>query len=84
MTILLDRKSKLSEYDSVEHGPIETFVSSSRPSTVISSSDDDSSFEDDDEFVVDDDIVDGKRITKPLASVELPGNHSTDLRKDYL
>lgn len=76
MTSLVDRKSKLSEYDAVEHGPIETFVTSKHRPTVVSSSEEDEDeddSEDEDDFVVDDDTVDGKRVARQDIRTELPG-----------
>ncbi|CEP12628.1 hypothetical protein [Parasitella parasitica] len=74
---LKDRKSKLSQYDKVETGPIESFVNSKHHQTFVSSSEDEGdSVVDEDEFVVDDDIVDGKRVTNQATSAELPAEFS--------
>lgn len=78
MTSLVDRKSKLSEYDAVEHGPIETFVTSKHQPMVVSSSeededDDEDDSEDEDDFIVDDDMVDGKKVARQVIRTELPG-----------
>ena len=64
-------------YDTVEDGPIESFVTS-RPVIVPSSGSEDDNDEegdsdDDDDFVVDDDIVDGKKVDKPVVKTSLPG-----------
>lgn len=66
-------------YDTVEDGPIESFVTSKHRPVIVSSSesedDDDEEGDsgDDDDFVVDDDIVDGKKVDKPVVKTSLPG-----------
>ena len=83
MKKLKDRKSKLSEYDTVEHGPIETFVTSKHRPMVVSSSEEDEDedededdSEDENDFVVDDDMVDGKKVTRQVIRTELPAEFS--------
>ncbi|KAI8645726.1 hypothetical protein BD408DRAFT_411430 [Parasitella parasitica] len=71
---LKDRKSKLSQYDKVGGGPIETFINSR--TTVSSSEDEEDSDQTEDEFVVDDDIVDGIRVTNQAPHAELPAQFS--------
>lgn len=79
-----DRKSKSAQYDSVEDGPIDSFVSTKRRPLVISSSSEGNEDEDEDgsgisdsgdedDFVVDDDIVDGQKVKSPLVTASLPG-----------
>lgn len=79
-----DRKSKSAQYDNVEDGPIDSFVSSKRRTVVISSSSEndededeggsgESGSSDEDDFVVDDDIVDGQKVKSPLVNASLPG-----------
>ncbi|KAI9486571.1 MAG: hypothetical protein EXX96DRAFT_549593 [Benjaminiella poitrasii] len=71
---LKDRKSKLSEYDVVESGPIEKY-SIHINSNSNTCSEESSEERDDDEFVVDDDIIDGKKTTpqdSKLAMMEMP------------
>ncbi|CAO3653217.1 unnamed protein product [Mucor fragilis] len=85
---LKDRKSKSAQYDNVEDGPIDSFVSSKRRTVVISSSSEndededeggsgESGSSDEDDFVVDDDIVDGQKVKSPLVNASLPAEFST-------
>ncbi|CAO0796749.1 unnamed protein product [Mucor circinelloides] len=79
---LKDRKSKSALYDTVEDGPIESFVTSKHRPVIVPSSesenddDEEGDSDDDDDFVVDDDIVDGKKVDKPVVKTSLPAEFS--------
>ncbi|KAI7906990.1 uncharacterized protein BX663DRAFT_548087 [Cokeromyces recurvatus] len=72
---LKDRKSKLSEYDVVEKGPIEKYSIHMNTDSDTCTDED----EDNDEFIVDDDIIDGEKATvqdSELAIMEMPPEFS--------
>ncbi|KAL7316252.1 hypothetical protein PS15m_005376 [Mucor circinelloides] len=79
---LKDRKSRSALYDTVEDGPIESFVTSKHRPVIVPSSgseddnDEEGDSDDDDDFVVDDDIVDGKKVDKPVVKTSLPAEFS--------
>ncbi|GAN06428.1 hypothetical protein MAM1_0122c05911 [Mucor ambiguus] len=87
---LKDRKLKAAQYDNVDGGPMDSFISPKRPRLVILSptegdedgdEDDDSSegdsSDDEDDFIVDDDIVDGRKVEAPTVNAALPAEFST-------
>lgn len=80
---IIDRKSKLSEYDKGEKGPIESFSvnldttsdSELDDNSIGDDEEEDEKDEDDEDFVVDDDIIDGEKTTaqrSEMTMMEMP------------
>ncbi|KAF1802779.1 hypothetical protein V8B55DRAFT_1483078, partial [Mucor lusitanicus] len=87
---LRDRKLKAAQYNEVEDGPMDSFVSPRHNTVIIDTSsesdqndngeddeDESTSGGDEDDFVVDDDIVDGQRVQTPIVNAALPAEFST-------